>query len=74
MTNVELRAALMNLNKHMTAQANGVNNHFVVQINQGGRPQSNAGTPASRIRDFMKMNPPTFHDTTTDAYPKGFID
>ena len=61
MTNAELRDALMNLAKLMTAQTHSVNNHFVSQANQGVGPQPNASTPASRIRDFMRMNPSTFH-------------
>ena len=66
MTNAELRDALMNLTQLMASQAHVVNNHFVAQSNQGVGPQPNASTPASRIWDFIRMNPPTFHSTKMD--------
>ena len=74
MTNVELRAALMNLTQLMTAQSHVVNNHLVGQANQGDRPQPNVSTPASRIQDFMRMNPPTIYGTKVEEDPQGFID
>ena len=73
MTNAELRAALMNMKKLVMDQAHVVNNHFVVQANQGDRPQPNVSTPSSRIEDFMRMNPATFHSTKVDEGPHGFI-
>lgn len=74
MTNAELGANLMNLIQLMTTQAHVVNNHFVAQANKEGVPQPNASTPVSTIRDFMRMNPPTFHGTKVDEDPQGFID
>ena len=56
----------MNLTKLMTVQSHVINNHFVAQIKQGVGPQPNASTPASRIWDFLRMNPPTFHGTMVD--------
>ncbi|TMX05318.1 hypothetical protein EJD97_024694 [Solanum chilense] len=73
MTNAELRAALMNTTQLMMAQAQVVTNHFLSQGNQRGRPQPNVSTPTSRIRDFMKMNPPTFHGTKVEEDPQSFI-
>ena len=58
----------------MTAQSHVVNNHFVAQANQEDRPQPNASTPVSRIQDFMRMNPPTFHGTKVDEDSQRFID
>ena len=66
MTNAELRASLMNFTQLMTAQAHVVNNNFVAQDNQRYSPQPNFCTPASRIRNFIRMNPPTFHGTNVD--------
>ena len=68
MTNAELRPALMNFTQLMTAQDHVINNHFVAQANQEVGPQPNASTPASRIWEFMRMNPPTFHGTKVDEY------
>ena len=58
----------------MTAQAQVVTNHFVAQVNQRGGTQPNVSTPTSRIWDFMRMNPPTFHRTKVDEDPQSFID
>ena len=46
---------------------------MVAQANLGVGPQPNASNPTSRIRDFMRMNPPIFHGTKVDEYPQGFI-
>ncbi|TMX03457.1 hypothetical protein EJD97_016155 [Solanum chilense] len=74
MTYAKLRASLMNLTKLMTAQSHVINNLFVAQINQGVGPQPNASSPASKIWDFLRMNPPTFHGTMVDEDPQGLID
>ena len=74
MTNPELRDALMNLIQLMRAQAKIFINHLVAQVNQGDSPQPNESTPTSRIRDFVRMNPYTFHGTKVDKDPQSFID
>ena len=58
----------------MITQAQVVTNHLVVQANLGVRPQPKISTPVSRIQDFMRMNPPTFHGTKVDKHTQGFID
>ena len=73
MTYAKLRATLMNFTEIMIDKSHVVNNHFVAQANQGVGPQPNASTPASRIWDFTRMNPPTFHGTKVDEDPQGFI-
>ena len=74
MTNAELRAFLINLTQLMMAQAQVVTNYLVGQGNQGDRSRHNVSTPASRIRYFMRMNPPNFHGTKVDKDPQSFID
>ena len=58
----------------MIVQAHVVENHFVAQGNQGVEPQPNASSPTSRIPDFLRMNPPTFHGIKVDEDPQGFED
>ena len=74
MTYAELWDSLTNMNQLMKTQAHVVNNHFVGQAKQGDMPPQNASNPASRIRDFMRMNSPTIHGTKVDEYPQGLID
>ena len=73
MTNAKLRDDLMNLTQLIMAQSHVVNNHFVAQANQGGGLQPHASTLASRIHNFMRMNPPTFHGTKVDEDPQSLI-
>ena len=42
-----------------------------VVTNQVGRQ---ASTPASRVKDFTRMNPPEFHGSKVDEDPQAFID
>ena len=42
-----------------------------VVANQAGRQ---ASTPASRVRDFTRMNPPEFHRSKVDEDPQAFVD
>lgn len=74
MTNEEIRDCLWTLTKHMKTQAQVGTNYVVSQANVGVGHQPNASTPTSRIRDFMTMNPPTFHGTKVDEFSQGFID
>ena len=73
-TNAELSTFLINFIQVMTAQFHVINNYFISQANKGYRPQQDASTPASRIRDFMRMKPTTFHGTKVDEDPQCLID
>ena len=64
----------MNLSQVMTAQDHVFNNHIVAQAKQGVGPQPNTSTPTTRILDYMRMNPSTFHGTKVDENQHGSID
>ena len=68
MTNVEIRDAFRVMRKLMTTQDHVVSNDVVAQANLGVGPQPNTSTLFPRIRDFLKMNPPTFHVTKVDKH------
>ena len=74
MTNAEINAALRDLVQLMITQDHVVTNHMVAQANLGVGAQQNSCTPASRILDFKRINPPTFQWTKVDEDPLGFID
>ena len=59
MTKGMFMTTLKNMTQLVMDQAHIVNNHFVGKANQVDRPQPNSSTPSSRIRDLMRMNPPT---------------
>ena len=74
MTNAMIKASHRALTKLMTTQVHVFTNHVVAQANIGVGPHPNASTPVSRIRDIMRISPPTFHGTKVDDHPHGFID
>ena len=65
MSNVEIRSAIHNLTQLLSTQ---VARDARVQVNP------NASTTASRIRDFTRINPPTFFGSKVEEDPQGFID
>uniref|UniRef100_M1DGG8 Gag-pol polyprotein n=1 Tax=Solanum tuberosum TaxID=4113 RepID=M1DGG8_SOLTU len=65
MSNVEIRSVIHNLTQVLATQ---VPRHARVTVNP------NASTTASRIRDFTRMNPPTFFGSKVEEDPQGFID
>ena len=73
MTNVKIRADLGYLNRLMTTQAHVLTNFVVSQANIEVGPRPSECTPASKIRDFMRINPYTYHGTKVDEDLQGFI-
>ena len=69
MANVDKRVSLTVLTQIMTTQVQVMTNHVVLQENLEVGPQSNDSTLVSTIRDFMRINPPTFHVTNVDEDP-----
>ncbi|WMV38121.1 hypothetical protein MTR67_031506 [Solanum verrucosum] len=64
-SNVEIRSAIHNLTYVLATE---VARDARVQVNP------NASTTTSRIRDFTRMNPPTFFGSKVEEDPLGFID
>uniref|UniRef100_M1DHG6 Gag-pol polyprotein n=1 Tax=Solanum tuberosum TaxID=4113 RepID=M1DHG6_SOLTU len=64
-TSAEYRTTFQVLGKAVTAQAN---EEIVVLVNQ------NVGTTASRVRDFIRFNPPEFYGSKVEEDPQKFID
>uniref|UniRef100_M1DT66 Gag-pol polyprotein n=1 Tax=Solanum tuberosum TaxID=4113 RepID=M1DT66_SOLTU len=65
MTNEEIRAAFLTLAQAMTTQVNR---------DVGPRVNANESTVASRLRDFVSMNPPIFLGSRMGEDPQGFLD
>ena len=65
MTNEKIRAAFLTLAQAMTAQAN---------LDVVPRVNVNESTAASRLRDFVRMNPPIFLGSRIGEDPQGFLD
>ena len=64
MSNFEIMVGIHSLNKVLATQ---VARDTKVQVN------SNTNTTASRIKDFSRMNPPTFFASTVEKDPQVFI-
>ena len=65
MSNVEIRSSIHSLTQVLDTQ---VARDTMVKVNP------NANTTASRIRDFTRMNPPTFYGSKAEEDAQGFID
>ena len=65
MTNEEIRSAFLILARAMAAQATR---------DMGPRVNANEGTMASKLRDFVRMNPPVFLGSKVGEDPQEFLD
>ena len=65
MSNVEIRSAINGLTQVLSKQ---VARDSSIQVNR------NASTTNLGIRDFTRMNPPTFFFSKVDEDPQGFMD
>ncbi|TMX04366.1 hypothetical protein EJD97_009392, partial [Solanum chilense] len=65
MSNIEIRKAIRSLTQVLATQ---VARDTRVQVNP------NANTTSSSVRDFTRMNPPTFYGSKVEKDPQGFID
>ena len=73
MTYAKIRADLGYLNRLMTTQAHLLTNFVVSQAYIEVGPRHSECTPASKIWDFMRINPHTSHGTKVDEDLQGFI-
>ena len=74
-TDEEIISTFFNLDQGMTSEANSFISQvqaMPIQVNQkvGPHMPQHASTMASRLRDFTKMNPPTFFMSKEDKYPQ----
>ena len=79
MTKAEMRSILAQMDQSMTTQAQAAKvqaQAVTAQANQdvAPRPHQQVTTMASYLRDFTRMNPPTFYISKVDEYPQEFID
>ena len=71
MYNFEISTTFRPLTQLVTTQVKIVTNHVMAETNQtvGLGDNPNTSTLSSRIRDFIRINPPTSHGTKVDKYP-----
>ena len=66
MSTVEIKGSYFHILSLVLATQ--VSSDTKVQVNP------NTSTTSSRIREFTRMNPPTFFDSKVEKYQQGFID
>ena len=73
-----MRVILAQMSQYMNTQAQAVTvqaQDMTAQANREivPRPHQQVTTMASYLRDFTRMNPPTFYISKVDEYPQEFI-
>ncbi|TMX05708.1 hypothetical protein EJD97_006916, partial [Solanum chilense] len=78
MVDGDIRAAFLQMDKAITTQEQAITTQpqaMTAIANQEVVPRGNqVRTPASRLRDFIRMNPLTFYGSKVEEYPQEFID
>ena len=79
MTEAEIRAILARMAQAMTTQAQVATVQIQATTSQANREvalrvHQQVSIMASPLRDFTRMNPPTFYGSKVDEYPQEFID
>ena len=74
-----MRGIVAQMAQAITTQAQAVTVHAQAMTAQANReivprPHQQVPTMASCLRDFTRMNPPTFYRSKVDEYPQEFID
>ena len=72
LTHGDLRASVIQLDQIVTIQAQAMTAQANWEIVR--RAHQQVATMASRIRDIIRMNPPTFYGPKVEEDPQGFID
>ena len=75
---VEMRSILAQIAQAMTTQAQAATSQPHAMTAQADLevvpcPHQQVTTMASRLRDFTRINPPTFHESKVDEDPQEFI-
>ena len=78
MTEAEMRGIVSQMAQAITTQAQAVTvqaQDMTAQANREivPRPHQQVTTMASYLRDFTRMNPPTFYSSKVDEYPQEFV-